>query len=275
LAAIGNNIIRHTLMFHWIGGTFARDNVPGLPMMDVVTGIIFLAGLVVLIRRIQTPVGRLLSCAFLLNFIGGVLSASQEGAPYIYRTSAVTVPAFLIAGFGLEWLKEKIGRQWIWAVCGAAIVLNLYLYFGLEARNIPAMRVMAYEPRLVGLQISRDSSPVWLVVPDVLRQTETRPRPGEEYASSNPAVLMPPALSRLAIVNFSGRYDLTRTVSQNLENPKDIHFIEAGGLPQGPAKIIFKSSDDAVRQEVMKRGALLRDIPDVTGNALLTVAAIR
>ena len=40
------------------------------------------------------------------------------------------------------------------------------------------------------------------------------------------------------------------------------------------AKIIFKTDDDAVRQEIMKRGALLRDIPDATGNSLLTVAAI-
>ena len=273
-AAIANNILRHALMFHWTGGTFARDNVPGLPMMDVVTGLIFLAGLIVLIRRVQTPIERLLWCTLLLNFAAGVFSASQEGAPYVYRTASVIVPAFLIVGFGLEWLTEKIGSRGLWAACGVAIVLNLYLYFGMEARNIPAMRVMSYEPRLIGLEISRDLSPVWLVSPDVLRQTETRPRPGEQYAASNPAVLMPPALTRLAIIDFSGRYDLARTVAQNLEAPKDIHFIEASSMPKGPAEIIFKSDDDAVRQEIMKRGALLRDIPDATGNPLLTVAAI-
>jgi 4-amino-4-deoxy-L-arabinose transferase-like glycosyltransferase len=270
-AAIGNNILRHALMFHWTGGTFARDNVPGLPMMDVLTGLTFLAGLIVLIRRVQTPIGRLLWCTLLLNFAAGVLSASQEGAPYVYRTASVIVPAFLIVGFGLEWLADKIGSRGLWVACGAAIALNLYLYFGLEVRNIPAMRVMSYEPRLIGLEISRDSSPVWLVSPDVLRQTETRPRPGEGYAASNPAVLMPPALTRLAIIDFSGRYDLARTVAQNLEVPRDVHFIEAAALPKGPAKIIFKSDDDAVRQEVMKRGALLREIPDVTGSPLLTV----
>jgi 4-amino-4-deoxy-L-arabinose transferase-like glycosyltransferase len=274
LATIGNNILRHALMFHWMGGTFARDNIPGLPMMDIVTGLVFLAGLIVLVRRVQTPIGRLLWCTLLLNLAAGVLSNSQEGAPYVYRTAAVIVPAFLIVGFGLEWLAGRIGQRWLWVVCSATIALNLYLYFGLEARNIAAMRVMAYEPRLIGLEISRDSSPVWLINPDVLRQTQTRPRPGEEYPGSNPAVLMPPALTRLAIINFSGRYDLARTVSQNLENPKDIHFIEAPALPGSPAKIIFKSDDNPVRQEVMKRGALLRDIPDVNGNQLLTVATL-
>jgi hypothetical protein len=45
---------------------------------------------------------------------------------------------------------------------------NLYLYFGLEMKNTAAMRVMAYEPRLIGLEIARDDAPVWLGVPDVL-----------------------------------------------------------------------------------------------------------
>jgi hypothetical protein len=177
-------------------------------------------------------------------------------------------------GFGLEWLANKIGSRGLWAVCSAAIALNLYLYFGLEARNVPAMRVMSYEPRLIGLEVSRDREPVWLVNSDVLRPTATRPSPEEKYPESNPAVLLPPVLTRLAIIDFSGRYDLARPVAQNLEAPRDIHFIEASSMPNGPAKIIFKSDDDVVRQEVMKRGASVKEIRNVVGEPLLSVATI-
>lgn len=276
--AIANNIVRHALMLHWMGGTFARDNVPGLPMMDLLTGLVFIAGLILLVRRIKTPVGRLLWCALLLNFAGGVFSASQEGAPYVYRTSAVIVPALLIAGFGLEWLAARIGQRWLWAFLSVTIALNLYLYFGLEAKNVPAMRVMAYEPRLIGLEIARDSMPVWLIEPDVLRQSEVHARPDEKYAASNPAVLLAPDLARLAIVDFSGRYDLARSLSQNLDSPRDIRFIGAravtnGGI-KGPARIIFKSGDAPVREAVSKQGMSLREIPNVNGEPLLIVATL-
>src|SRR5262249_35715147 len=54
LLTVADNAVRHALMFHWKGGTFARDNFPGLPMMDPLTGVLLIAGLVILIRRIET-----------------------------------------------------------------------------------------------------------------------------------------------------------------------------------------------------------------------------
>src|SRR5207249_1073956 len=49
-----NNIASHALMFHWRGGTFARDNYPGLPMMDPLSGLLLAAGLVMLVRKANT-----------------------------------------------------------------------------------------------------------------------------------------------------------------------------------------------------------------------------
>ena len=219
------NIAQHALMFHWRGGTFARDNFPGLPMLDPLTGILLIAGIIVLAQRRDTP-ARLLFCTLLVNFTGGVLSVSQEGGPYVYRTAAVIVPTFLIAGVGLEWLMQKGGTRWRGITTAAIIAINLYLYFGLEPINTAAMRVMAYEPRMIGQQIARQNSPVRLNASDVLTQKEVHAHPGERYPEANPAVILPPELRKLAIIEFSGRYDMNRSLADNLAHPRDIYFVE-------------------------------------------------
>jgi hypothetical protein len=219
------NIAQHALMFHWKGGTFARDNFPGLPMLDPLTGVLLVLGVIILARRHYTP-GRLLLCTLVLNLVGGVLSVSQEGGPYVYRTAAVIVPAFLIVGVGLEWLTQKAGTRWLAITTAAIIAINLYLYFGLEPKNTAAMRVMAYEPRVIGQEIARQNSPVWLSARDVLTQKELDPHPGERYPEANPAVVLSPDLRKLAIIEFSGRYDMNRSVAENLAEPRDIHFVE-------------------------------------------------
>src|SRR5437773_7092187 len=88
-----------------------------------------------------------------------------------------------------------------------------------------------------GGTFARDNLPVCLVIPDVLTQTELHSKPAEEYANANPAVLLPAALWKLAIINFSGRYDIHQTLSENLAHPKDMYFVApsvlTAGLPQG------------------------------------------
>jgi len=273
-----NNIASHALMFHWRGGTFARDNYPGLPMMDPLSGLLLVSGLVILVRKADT-FRRFMACTIVLNFLSGIFSASQEGAPYIYRTAAVIVPAFLATGAGLEWFAQKAGPRKLLILAAPIVVLNLYFYFSLERKNIAAMRVMAYEPRLIGVDVARDNLPVWLVIPDVLTQTELHSKPAEEYANANPAVLLPAALWKLAIINFSGRYDIHQTLSENLAHPKDMYFVEpsvlTAGLPQGPAKIIFKSGNPELTRTADRLAGSVRPVPDILGEPLLTVAEFR
>ena len=72
-----------------------------------------------------------MACTIVLNFLSGIFSASQEGAPYIYRTAAVIVPAFLATGAGLEWFAEKAGPRKLLILAAPIVVLNLYFYFSL------------------------------------------------------------------------------------------------------------------------------------------------
>lgn len=278
------NIWRHALMFHTFGGTYARDNFPGLPMMDPVTGVLFLIGFVILVTSTRTPFKRLVAWALVLNFAGGVFSISREGPPYILRTAAVMIPAFLIAGLALRWLLHQGRRVRLvaWSALLLTIVLNLHHYFALEARNTAAMRVMAYEPRLIGLEIARDRLPVYLVGPNVLDQAELVPPPGEKYSYANPVQILPPQLRRFAVIAFSGRYDFSRTVSDNVTKPLDIYFVETAFLETNrdsirtPAKIIFKSHDPQLKQILRKDypNASLRDLRDLFGEPLLTVATL-
>jgi hypothetical protein len=291
---IARNLWRHGLMFHVLGGTYSRDNFPGLPMMDVVTGLFLVAGVATLGRMVGPSAARLIGSAFVVNFAGGVLSVSQEGAPYVYRTAAVMIPAFLIAGAGLGWMTKEAesrlgGRRLLrtvrvltWAVVLFAMIVNLYLYFGLEPGNFGAMRVMAYEPGLIGREISRDNALVVLAGRDVLGSAETGPKPGEHHASSNPPIRLPRPIGMMAVIHLSGRYDETRSVTENLLHPRGIVFADpaspdADGMPaHGPAKIIFRSQDQGLRERVRNDypGAMVREIKDVRGEPLFAVVTV-
>jgi hypothetical protein len=134
---------------------------------------------------------------------------------------------------------------------------------------------MCYEPRIIDLEIARDNEPVWLVAPDVFTQIEVQSRPGEKFANANRAVVLPPVLRKLAIIDFSGRYDIHQTVSGNLAKPRDIYFVEAKDIPtHGPAKIIFKSSDQSLNQAVTKPGVSFGYIRNILGDPLFTVASL-
>jgi len=294
LAEIINNIWRHALMFFTLGGRYARDNFPGLPMMDPLTGLLFIAGIAALIASMKSSSARLIACALVINFAAGIFSITQEGAPYVYRTAAVMLPAFLIVGLGLQWLtrmaESKFGNRrssnnivaLAWSVALLIIGLNLYFYFGLEAKNAGATRVMAYELRLIGLEISQDDLPVMLVGQDILDPVRLDAGPEEKYAYANPPPPLPPAARKLAVVNFSGRYDPRQSVAQNFAQPKNIHivepaFLEANNLKShGPTKIIFKSHNRQIWESVQRNypSAFIKSIPNISGEPLLTVVTL-
>jgi dolichyl-phosphate-mannose-protein mannosyltransferase len=80
LAVIIDNSRRHALMFFMQGGVYARDNYPGLAMLDPLAGIFFVVGLIVMFRLKNSAV-RLSACTLVINFAPGIFSFSQERAP--------------------------------------------------------------------------------------------------------------------------------------------------------------------------------------------------
>ena len=288
-AIIVGNIWRHALMFFIRGGVYARDNYPGLPMLDPLTALVFTAGLVAALRRIRDTEARLLLVTLLINFAGGILSVSQEGAPYVYRTAAVMVPTFAIVGLGLQqilahtttFLPPGQSRVAAWSALLIIIALNFYLYFSLEPKNTAAMRVMAYEPRLLGLEIARDDLPVFLIGRNIFDPPEARPPATEQYASANPTLILPPAIRKLATISFSGRYELSQTLTQNFQAPRHIYFVEPRGLAPDiaqklrPAKMIFRPNreiESALRTSEPQ--AEIHGIRNIRGETVFTIATL-
>ena len=290
LAVIVENIWRHALMFFVHGGVYARDNYPGLAMLDPLTGVFFIGGLAAMLWLINEAPVRLLACTLVFNFVGGIFSVSQEGAPYVYRTAAVMLPVFMISGLGLQRIATK-AKQYLphgrfnllaWPVLLFTIAVNLYFYFGLEPQNRAAMGVMAYEPRLIGLEIARDDLPVFLVGKDLFSSTAQNFKSQEKYASANPPLIVPPEIRKLAVISFSGRYDLNRTLSYNFEMPENIYFVESAALSgnntpfAGSGKIIFRSAHRDLKETIRNNFpyASLRDIHNIDGAPILTVATL-
>ena len=124
-----HNVIAHVLMFNVRGGTYARDNLPGWPMLDPVTGLLFLIGLVVAIRGSHRS-GRLLITWYCVCVLGGILSVSREGPPYVYRVANLAPWACVIASVGAVAAWQRIRRTPLpssSAIVASALVLALAL----------------------------------------------------------------------------------------------------------------------------------------------------
>ena len=291
MALIADSLWRHAAMFHIRGGLYARDNYPGLPMMGIICGILFLAGIVFLLRRIDTPVARLLFCTLFPNFAGGLFSISQEGAPYVLRVAAVMISAFLIAAVGLEWVvhlavcrlnKRRLSR-WLPALAVIpAIAINIYLYFGLEPNNLSAARVMGYEVRIIGREISKTDLPVYLVGQEVFARAEPDHFPGEKFADRNPEAEFTPALNISSMLFFSARYNAELTVADNLSQMRGISVIPTVSTDnfqmsfKTPAIIMFNARNQTILTWLKSRlpGAAIHYLPDILGRDLIGVAEI-
>jgi hypothetical protein len=109
LGLLVQNVKAHLLMFHWAGDRNPRHNLPGLPMLDSIAGVLFAIGLAVALRRWRTPAGSLSILWLGIGLLGGMLS---NGAPHAYRTGLVAPACFLLAGWGLAalmiWARSRL-----------------------------------------------------------------------------------------------------------------------------------------------------------------------
>jgi hypothetical protein len=121
------------------------------------------------------------------------------------------LPAFLMAGFGLDALDRIAGsrRLLLPGLLFAGLLWNLHLYFGLEARSALAARVMAYEIRLIADEVRDTDLPVYIVGADALskrRVLEELPRSeAPPYLARNSTFAMGTGYSLRAVEYLSGR----------------------------------------------------------------------
>jgi hypothetical protein len=140
IADIDRNVELYALMWHVEGDQNARHNIPGTPMLDPLSGLLFLVGLLLLADRRSAP-GYPLLALLAVGLLPGLLS---NGAPHTVRSVDAIAPALLIAAYAVARIAPTLARRPALAGAGAlaatALVaaVNLWGYFG----RVP------YDPRV-------------------------------------------------------------------------------------------------------------------------------
>jgi len=147
-SAVRNNLLRHLRMFHFEGDPNGRHNIPGEPMLDTLSGLLMLAGLVVVAFRWRNAAMFALPFWVVIMIIPGTLSIPWE-SPQSLRSIAVipAVIALITLAVGGIWqsgraLKLPIARYIAPIAASALLVViayaNIEAYFG-EQANHPAV----------------------------------------------------------------------------------------------------------------------------------------
>jgi 4-amino-4-deoxy-L-arabinose transferase-like glycosyltransferase len=136
LAALDASLGRHLLMFNVQGDSQGRRNVPLRPMLDPVTGIGFLVGLLALFRRRRDPRALFLLAALALGLVPSALAI--EG-PHALRAVGGVAWACVIAAIGWIELAARTPAahraSLLTAAAVAALALNAWTYFKVAAHD--------------------------------------------------------------------------------------------------------------------------------------------
>ncbi|HUD70497.1 MAG TPA: hypothetical protein VMQ62_00930, partial [Dongiaceae bacterium] len=129
-------------------------------------------------------------------------------------------------------------------------------------------------------EIARDDLPIVLAGSHLLASIESAAFPGERHPSANPPIGLPGPIALMAILHLAERYDVDRTLEENLANPRRLTLVVpagAGGVPaRGPAKIIFRSEDRETEAWIRRDhpAAARRDILDARGEPRFAVMTL-
>jgi 4-amino-4-deoxy-L-arabinose transferase-like glycosyltransferase len=150
---LGRGLLATVLMFHGHGDDNWRHNLAGAPMLDPVTGLLFLVGLAGLVRGPLDARARALLLPWLLAMLlPNVLSV--QGVPHGLRSSGVLPAVALVAGIGLHLAcaalarraGERPARSVAIAILAVVGCLTAYRYFGVWGRDprVPEEHDAAY-----------------------------------------------------------------------------------------------------------------------------------
>lgn len=108
-AYLEHNLGATLLMFHVRGDENLRHNLGGAPMLDPLTGLLFLAGLVVVLRRGPGPLAAILLGWLIVMLLPNLLSV--EGVPHGLRSCGVLPAVALLSGLGFDAGYERLLRR--------------------------------------------------------------------------------------------------------------------------------------------------------------------
>lgn len=106
--ALLHNLASYSMMFLVKGDSNPRHNLPGQPMLDLLTGILVVAGLVIVLLRWRRVEAHVPLAWLACGLLGGILT-HPETAPNAYRTGIILPACMLLAGFALASLWKTPG----------------------------------------------------------------------------------------------------------------------------------------------------------------------
>ncbi len=111
-------------MFNVAGDPIARYNLPGRPVFDMITGLLFLLGLGLALWKWREPRSLF---ALLWLPIGLLPSMLSDSAPSFLRASASLPVAFLFPALAMDWLLTRATQKRTQLI-GAALIIGLFIF---------------------------------------------------------------------------------------------------------------------------------------------------
>lgn len=135
---LAESIAKHLLMFNVAGDRNGRHNLPSAPMLDPITAVGMVLGLLVVLRRWRDPRSALLLAWVPLALLPAVLSVAFE-APQGLRAVGAVVPAVLLAALAMTTVTAGLGVGRSRVVTPLLLLVagfsNVTTYFGVQADN--------------------------------------------------------------------------------------------------------------------------------------------
>ncbi|MFN8531968.1 MAG: glycosyltransferase family 39 protein [Dehalococcoidia bacterium] len=148
-------------MFLIRGDSEPRHNLPGRPVMDPVTGVLFLIGLGAAVLRLRDRVAVFLLCWLVLLLLPSALARDN---PHYLRTLGAAPAVFLLVGLGASTAGVMFGRVRVLAPAAASVWLALaggltaHDYFVVWARDPLTARFFEAEVTAAA-RLLRDTPP--------------------------------------------------------------------------------------------------------------------
>lgn len=163
-------------MFNFRGDPDSRYNPDARPVFDPVTGLFFVVGILVAVRRFRQPAYSLLFVWLGVTLLPTLLA---PGAPAFLRAGGAIFPSYALAGIGLDWLLSQTERR-----VSAALTPPRLAIIGLSgALVLAAVNFTA----LYG---------AWRTSPDMMKVYESDLYLAARYLNDNP----PPSDANVVIV---------------------------------------------------------------------------
>ncbi len=156
------NVKTTFLMFNYFGDCNGRHNIPEVPMLDLVSGMLFGIGLLWSIRFFYRKHAFLVLLWFLVSLVPGFLTIE---APQSYRCIGAIIPVALLIGFGLEvvWrgalelTRHTVAQRWVWLVLiplvGWIGYQNISDYFDRQAHHMACWSEFSAREAAIGTRL--------------------------------------------------------------------------------------------------------------------------